>query len=99
MNTSSGVRQGVTGFKAEAAYVTAKHGVIGLTKAAALDYGQSNISISTVAPENIEVAMIQRFSGGSPESRQSMCSQEPIGRMDPPLEFAPAVVRLCLEAA
>jgi NAD(P)-dependent dehydrogenase (short-subunit alcohol dehydrogenase family) len=57
------VRGRGTGFKAEAAYVTAKHGEIGLTKAAALVYAQSNIRNSAMAPENIEVSMIQRFSG------------------------------------
>jgi NAD(P)-dependent dehydrogenase (short-subunit alcohol dehydrogenase family) len=52
VNTSSGA--GVKGFKAEAAYVAAKRGVIGLTKAAARDYVQSNIHINAVAPGMID---------------------------------------------
>ena len=97
VNTSSGA--GVKGFKAEAAYVTAKHGVIGLTKAAVLDYAQSNIRINTVAPGMIDTPMIQRFSSGFAEGRQAMISQEPVGRMGQPEEIASTVLWLCLDAA
>jgi NAD(P)-dependent dehydrogenase (short-subunit alcohol dehydrogenase family) len=97
VNTSSGA--GVKGFKAEAAYVAAKHGVVGLTKAAALDYAQSNIRINAVAPGIIDTSMIQRFSGGTPEGRQAMISQEPVGRMGKPEEIASAVLWLCSDAA
>jgi NAD(P)-dependent dehydrogenase (short-subunit alcohol dehydrogenase family) len=97
VNTSSGA--GVKGFKAEAAYVAAKHGVVGLTKAAALDYAQSNIRINAVAPGMIDTPMIQRFSGGTPEGRQAMISQEPVGSMGQPEEIASAVLWLCSDAA
>jgi NAD(P)-dependent dehydrogenase (short-subunit alcohol dehydrogenase family) len=97
VNTSSGA--GVKGFKAEAAYVAAKHGVVGLTKAAALDYAQSNIRINAVAPGIIDTSMIKRFSGGTPEGRQAMISQEPVGRMGQPEEIASAVLWLCSDAA
>jgi NAD(P)-dependent dehydrogenase (short-subunit alcohol dehydrogenase family) len=97
VNTSSGA--GVKGFKAEAAYVAAKHGVVGLTKAAALDYAQSNIRINAVAPGIIDTSMIQRFSGGTPEGRQAMISQEPVGRMGKPEEIASVVLWLCSDAA
>jgi NAD(P)-dependent dehydrogenase (short-subunit alcohol dehydrogenase family) len=98
VNTSSGA--GVTGFKAEPAYVAAKHGMVGLTKAAALNYvAQSNIRINAVVPCIIETSMIQRFSGGTPESCQAMFSQEPVGRMGKPEEIAAAVIWLCSDAA
>jgi NAD(P)-dependent dehydrogenase (short-subunit alcohol dehydrogenase family) len=97
VSTSSGA--GVKGFKAEAAYVAAKHGVVGLTKAAALDYAQSNVRINAVAPGIIDTQMIQRFSGGTPEGRQAMISQEPVGRMGQPEEIASAVLWLCSDAA
>jgi NAD(P)-dependent dehydrogenase (short-subunit alcohol dehydrogenase family) len=97
VNTSSGA--GVKGFKGQAAYVAAKHGVVGLTKAAALDYTSQNIRINAVCPGIIDTPMMDRFSGGTPEGHQRVISQEPIGRMGQPEEIANAVVWLCSDAA
>ena len=97
VNTSSGA--GIIGIKGSPAYTAAKHGVIGLTKAAALDYAAQNIRINAVCPGYVDTPMMGRFTGGTPEGRAKVIAEEPAGRMGKPEEIAAAVVWLCSDAA
>jgi NAD(P)-dependent dehydrogenase (short-subunit alcohol dehydrogenase family) len=97
INTSSGA--GVKGIAGQAAYCAAKHGIIGLTRAAALDYARSKLRINAVCPGIIATPMMDRFTGGTQEGRERVIAQEPVGRMGEPEEIAAAVTWLCSDEA
>lgn len=97
VNTASGA--GLIGIKGTAAYATAKHAVVGLTRSAALDYADQNIRINAVAPGIVETDMMRRVSGGTAEGRADMVAEEPIGRLGQPEEIASAVLWLASDGA
>lgn len=90
---------GLNGFSGLPAYVATKHGVVGLTKTAALEYAKAGIRVNAVCPGVIRTAMIDRLTGKDKEVEKSYTSMEPVGRMGTPEEVAEAVIWLCSEAA
>lgn len=90
---------GLVGFQGLPAYVASKHGVIGLTKTAALEFAKQNIRVNAVCPGVIKTAMIDRFTGKNKEVEKQFESMEPVGRMGKPEEVANAVMFLCSEAS
>ena len=78
-------------------YIVSKHGVLGLTKAAAVEYAKAGIRINAVCPGVIATPMIERNYGK--ESEAARMSQRPIERLGTTEEIAEAVVWLCSDAA
>jgi len=90
---------GKVGFKDIPAYAASKHGVIGLSRTAALEYASSNIRINTMCPGVVYTSMIDRFSGGTDEGLEAMKAMQPIGRMGRADEIASGVLWMCTEEA
>jgi NAD(P)-dependent dehydrogenase (short-subunit alcohol dehydrogenase family) len=83
---------GTVAFREKSAYVAAKHGVIGLTKSAALEYAGENIRANAVSPSFIETSMQMRT--GTllrPEQLDDVTSLHPLGRFGQPAEVAQAI--------
>jgi NAD(P)-dependent dehydrogenase (short-subunit alcohol dehydrogenase family) len=81
------------------AYSAAKHGVVGLTKVAALEYATRGIRVNAVCPGAIDTPMLDRVFSRRPEIRQAFIGGEPVGRLGRPDEIAAAVVWLNSDAA
>lgn len=96
VNTSS--INGLTGNPSQPAYVASKHGVIGLTRMAALKHARDNIRVNAVCPGVIETAMTAAVAA-RPEIKAIMENMTPMGRMGQPEEIAAAVVWLCSDQA
>ena len=93
---NNGSIAGLVGLPNSSAYVAAKHGVIGLTKTAALEYAESNIRVNAVCPGYIKTPMTEpsmRLRG------EAILAQTPLKRMGSPEEIAEMVVWLCSERA
>jgi len=89
---------GMIGSAGAAAYTASKHGVIGLTKTAALENARTKIRVNAVCPGAIETPMAGRIFG-APEVHKYVLSCHPIGRFGRPTEIAEAVAWMCSDRA
>ena len=97
VNTASTL--GLVALEGAAAYTAAKHGVVGLTKTAALEYAQKNIRVNCVCPGFIRTAMVERAMDKAMLAEAQMIAIEPIGRLGKPEEIAEGVCWLFSDAA
>ncbi|HEY7136647.1 MAG TPA: glucose 1-dehydrogenase [Acidimicrobiia bacterium] len=97
VNTASGA--GLVGFPGQAAYVAAKHGVLGLTKVAALDYGARGIRVNAVCPGTVRTPMVDTAVRAMPELEEELVRLHPAGRIGEAADVANAAVWLCTDKA
>jgi NAD(P)-dependent dehydrogenase (short-subunit alcohol dehydrogenase family) len=89
---------GKVGFAGAPAYVTAKHGVVGLTQNAAVEYGKSGIRINAVGPGFIHTPLISELEEDK-ETKEQLVALHPIGRLGQPEEVAELVIWLSSDKA
>src|SRR5680860_45309 len=87
---------GSVGTPLSAAYVAAKHGVVGLTKTTALEYAQKGVRVNSVGPGYIETPLLGQLGD---EQKKQLIQMHPIGRLGKPEEVANLVFWLCREEA
>ena len=85
---------GLMGYAGSGIYVASKHGVIGLTKVAAIECAKAQIRVNAVCPAVIETPMADR-AFADPEAQKAVLGMHPLGRFGKPTEVAEAVLWLC----
>ena len=90
---------GLIGLPGRATYHASKHGVIGLTRSAALEYASRGIRINAVCPGTIDTPMVADMLAKEPEAMKEILRDQPIGRLGRPEEIASAVLWLCSPGA
>jgi len=90
---------GLVGARGIPAYVASKHGVVGLTKTAALEYARTGIRVNAVCPGVIRTPMVERLLSGHPRAAVRLVEMEPVRRLGTAAEVAEAVIWLCSDAA
>lgn len=93
VNTSS--QGSVTAFPRQAAYIACKHGVIGMTRTAAMNYAAKNIRINALCPGVIATPMLEELIRRSPKLGEDLVRDILAGRLGKPEEIANAVLWLC----
>lgn len=96
VNTSSSA--GVTGIANVAVYTASKHGVVGLTKATALELAQARIRVNAIAPGPVNTDLLKRMVGGHIDL-SVIADHVPMRRISEPEESAQAILWLCSDAA
>ncbi len=81
------------------AYTASRHGIVGLTKTAALEYSSRGIRINAVSPGSIRTDIFYRSTKGNPEKEKMYAQVHPIGRIGEPEEVAHAALWLCSDAS
>jgi NAD(P)-dependent dehydrogenase (short-subunit alcohol dehydrogenase family) len=90
---------GLVGLPSRAAYHASKHGVIGLTRSAALEYAPRGIRINAVCPGTIDTPMVADMLDTQPDAMKEIMRDQPIGRLGRSDEIAAAVLWLCSPGA
>jgi len=90
---------GLVGIAGRGVYHASKHGVLGLTKSASLEYAARGIRINAVCPGTIETPMVTDMLEREPDAMKEIMRVTPIGRLGRPEEIASAVLWLCSEGA
>jgi NAD(P)-dependent dehydrogenase (short-subunit alcohol dehydrogenase family) len=90
---------GLVAFAGIPAYAASKHGVIGLTKNAAIENAKLGIRVNAVCPGVIKTPMIDRFTGKNKEVEKQFANMEPVGRIGQPEEVADAVLWLSSDSS
>ncbi len=86
---------GLVGFRQASAYAASKHGVIGLTRSAALEYARLGIRVNAVCPGFTDTPMVEALGHGSPKRADAIINAIPMRRLGTPDEVAQAVLWLC----
>ena len=90
---------GFVGVQGMSAYCASKHGVLGLTKSAALEYAKPGIRVNAVCPGATLTPMVGQMLAAQPEMEEAVKASHPLGRFAEPEEIAEAVLWLCSDAA
>jgi NAD(P)-dependent dehydrogenase (short-subunit alcohol dehydrogenase family) len=90
---------GISSFARHSAYTASKHGVVGITKAAAVEYARKGIRVNAVCPGFTRTPMVEEMLQERPGLEERLEARMPIGRFGTPEEIASSILYLCSDAA